>query len=369
MPSVGRSMVDAFAEHLVALGRSSYTIRTYCLGVEHFLRWLAPEDVDAVDRSAIASYVGDFAQGRDRGGAPRSARTINHRLAALAAFFAFLIDRDTRAGRGPWKGRANPVPVDDEQVTHSMIARDLPRRNALELRRREPRVLPRDLDPAVAERLAALPNSVRDRAIVTLLLRTGQRIGDWSSEHGRHGVLGMRAADVDQRRRTIVVRLKGARDEHRIPVTDDWWPLLEEYLRQERGPIASRVDPLWVGRRQGAGRPLRYPAFEAMLRATATSMGVYATAHMFRHTVAQQLVDVAGPVVAQQILGHANVSTTVQEYAQVDEPAMIAALTEVARRQRRSILTAVPTVTRYAFPYSPATIATLDALTNSGRSQ
>lgn len=369
MPYTGLSDADAFTEHLVILGRSSYTIRTYRLGVEHFLRWLAPGDVDTVDRSVIAAYVGDFAQGRDRGDSPRSARTINHRLAALAAFFAFLIHRDIDAGHGSWKGRANPVPVDDEQVTHSMIGRDLPRRNGLELRRREPRVLPHDLDPAVAERLAAMPNSARDQAIVTLLLRTGQRIGDWSSEHGRHGVLGMRIADVDQRRRTITVRLKGARDEHRVPVTDDWWPLLEEYLGQERGPIGSRMDPLWVGRRQGAGRPLRYPAFEAMLRATATSMGVHATAHMLRHTVAQQLVDVAGPVVAQQILGHANVSTTVEEYAYVDEPAMVAALTEVAHRQRRSILTPVPKVTRYAFPYSPGTIAALDALTNSGRSQ
>jgi Phage integrase family len=98
-------------------------------------------------------------------------------------------------------------------------------------------------------------------------------------------------------------------------------------------------------------------------------MGVHATAHMFRHTVAQQLVDVAGPVVAQQILGHANVSTTVDEYAHVDEPAMVAALSEVARRQRRSILTPVPTVTKYAFPYSPRTIAALDALSASGRSQ
>jgi integrase/recombinase XerD len=142
MPPVGLSEVDAFAEHLVVLGRSSYTIRTYRLGVKHFLRWLAPRDTDAVDRAAIAAYVGDFAQGRDRSDSPRSARTINHRLAALAAFFAFLIDRDTRARRGAWKGRGNPVPIDDEQVTHSMIGRDLPRRHGLELRRKEPRVLP-----------------------------------------------------------------------------------------------------------------------------------------------------------------------------------------------------------------------------------
>lgn len=259
--------VESFVEHLVALGRSSYTIRTYRLGVQHFLRWAEPLPLHRVDRGTVAAYIGGFAQGRDRAGVPRAARTVNQRLASSAAFFTFLIDRDTRTG-GPWLGRTNPVPVDDELLAHEMMGRDLPRRVGLELRRREPRLLPRNLDPAVAERLVVAPHCARDRSILTLLLRTGQRIGDWSDEHGRHGVLGMRCADVDRRRRTVTVRLKGSRDEHRVPVTDDWWPLLDLYLVQERGPVASVVQPLWVGRRQGAGRPLRYPAFEAMLRST-----------------------------------------------------------------------------------------------------
>jgi len=155
--------VDDFVEHLVALGRSSYTIRSYRLGVEHFLRWSAPLPLGEVDRSAVATYIGFFAQGRDRDGVSRAARTVNQRLAGLAAFFAFLIERDTRSG-GPWRGRSNPVPVDDEIVVHAMQGRDLPRRSGLELRRREPRVLPRDLDPAVAERLAVAPRSARRAA-------------------------------------------------------------------------------------------------------------------------------------------------------------------------------------------------------------
>jgi len=36
-----------------------------------------------------------------------------------------------------------------------MPGRDLPRRWRLELRSREPRLLPRDLDPAVAERISS----------------------------------------------------------------------------------------------------------------------------------------------------------------------------------------------------------------------
>ena len=351
-------VVEEFVERLVALGRSSYTVRTYGLGVGHFMRWLEPRSLDAVSREVIAGYVGEFAAGgsRPEGRAPR---TVNHRLAALAAFFSFLIERDNRRG-GRWSARENPVPTSSSGPSHGMPGRDLPRRGRLELRRREPRVLARDLELAVAERLAAEQVCMRDRAIVTLLLRTGQRIGDWSGEHCRHGVLGMRVSDIDRRRRTVTVLLKGARDEHRVPVTDDWWPLLDEYLKAERGQFDTPA--LWLGRRQAAGRPLRYPAFEASFRATAARLGVRATPHMLRHTVAQLLVDTAGPHVARQILGHQNISTTVDEYAHVDEKAMLTALAEVARRQRRAHLTAVTARPRYAFDYSAQTIATLDDL-------
>ena len=351
--------VDAFVEWLVVLGRSSYTVRSYRLGVRHFQRWLQPALLDDATRSVIGAYIGEFAAppGSDQLAGGRAARTVNHRLAALAAFFNFLIERDTRRGQGKWIGQENPVPVGGNVRAHGMPGRDLPRRGRLDFRRREPRLLPRDLEPAVAERLAGAQSCVRDRAVATLLLRTGQRIGDWSGEHGRHGVLGMCLSDVDWQRRTITVLLKGARDEHRVPVTDDWWPILKAYLENDRGDVATPA--LWVGHRQAAGRPLRYSAFEAAFRSAATVLGVHATPHMFRHTVAQLLVDTAGVHVAQQVLGHHNISTTVEEYAHVNEAAMLTALSEVARRQRQAHLVPVQQP-RYAFDYSPATIAVLE---------
>jgi integrase len=355
--------VEAFVEHLVVLGRSSYTVRSYRLGVGHFRRWLAPGSLDEVTRGVVGEYVAAFEAGRDGGrgvGDGRAARTVNHRLAALAAFYAYLIERDTQRGRGVWAGSENPVPTGAAGPAHGMPGRDLPRRSRVELRRREPRLLARDLDPTLAERIALAQGSVRDRAIVLLLLRTGQRIGDWSEEHGRHGVLGMRCADVDRWRRAITVRLKGARDEHRVPVIEDWWPVLDEYLRDERG--GADTPALWVGRRQGAGRPLRYPAFAASFRLATQRLGVRATPHMFRHTVAQMLIDAAGVHVAQQVLGHRHVSTTVEEYAHVDEQAMLNALVEVARRQRRAHLAVVAPARRYAFDYSAEIIAALDGL-------
>lgn len=353
--------VEQFVEWLVVMGRSSYTVRSYRLGVEHFRRWLGSSSLDDVTKPMVGDYIGAFAAGLDRSNTPRAARTVNHRLATLAAFYGFLIERDSQSGGGRWAGCENPVPTGEPGPRHGMRGRDLPQRGTrLEFRRREPRILPKDLDPAVAERLAVAQACARDRAIVTLLLRTGQRIGDWSGVHGRHGVLGMRLCDVDRRRRTVTVLLKGARDEHRVPVTDDWWPLLEEYLAHERGKVATQA--LWVGRRQATGRPLTYAAFEAAFRAAAARIGVQATPHMLRHTVAQMLVDVAGAHVAQEILGHRSISTTVEEYTHVDERAMLEALVETARRQRRAHLDIAHAEERYVFAYSPQTIAALDSL-------
>ena len=124
--------------------------------------------------------------------------------------------------------------------SHGMPGRDVVRRGRRgEYRQRVPRRLPRRVEPEVAVRLIDAACSERDRALLTLLWRSGQRIGDWSAMHGEHGILGMRLGDLDRRSGTIVVRLKGARDEHRVPVSDDFWPVFARYLGQERGLGAS----------------------------------------------------------------------------------------------------------------------------------
>jgi len=311
---------EEFLRHLEVLGRSGYTLRSYRLGMADFGSWLTEEGVSlaAVRRRHIEAYVGTFAVGR-------TAATVNHRLSVLASFFTFLIRRDTEVGEGAWTGRTSPVPAqaDADVVLHRMAGRDAPvRRGRAELRRRLPRRLPREVDPDVAELLVREAGSWRDRAILLLLMRTGQRVGDWHPAHGRHGVLGMRLCDFDRRRSAIVVRLKGARDEHRVPVTGDFWPVFDGYLAEERGDPST--DAAWVGHRRGAGKPLRYSAFEAAPRYLGDRLGVRVTAHMFRHGLAQQVFETAGVKVAQEILGHRHVSTTADTYAHVDQQTVVA---------------------------------------------
>jgi integrase len=108
-----------------------------------------------------------------------------------------------------------------------MIGRDLPARQ----RQRDgriPRTLPKILEPIAIQQLIDSASSYRDKAILMLLSRAGQRIGDWSPVAGRHGILGMALEDIDRKRRFITVRLKGARDQHRVPVTEGFWPIYED---------------------------------------------------------------------------------------------------------------------------------------------
>ncbi len=372
-------------------------MRTYARGLADFLSWLNSDGrciaLDDVARRTVEEYITDFRLGvkggacrvdplragqinlRTRKASPsveRQPATINHRLSVLASFYAYRIERDRESGDACWADRPNPVPSNSScaEGTHGMTGRDAPRRGRVgELRQRVSRRLPRGVDPDLAQQLIDAATSWRDKAILTLLYRTGQRIGDWSDLAGRHGILGMALSDIDERSRSIVVRLKGARDEHRVPVTDDFWPLFRRYLAHERSADPS-VQAAWIGLRKGRGNPLCYATFESSLRYTCGKLGVNVNAHMYRHGLAQAIVDMGRLTVAQEILGHAHASTTADVYARVDQQAMVEAVgaaKSLFDAQRRADGHAeslgdgpLQTTTCYVFAYDRATLLELD---------
>jgi len=392
--------VNAYLHHLATCGRSAYTLKSYARGLADFMDWLQQQHIAlaAVNGQIIGDYIGEFARSDKRGachpdparvdqvnaktrkpypGLQRKNSTINHRLSVLSGFFAFCINQANLSGQGDWLQRDNPVtPLAGQTAAHGMSGRNPPpRRRTGQFRRRKERQLPKSLAPQLAEQLIAQASSWRDKAILTLLLRTGQRIGDWSDFAGRHGILGMTTADVDTTTATITVYLKGARDEHRLPVTDDFWPLYHCYLDQERGQ-AHDSSALWLAFRRGQGHPLSYATFESALRSLGHTLGMNVNAHMFRHTLAQGILETTGNLkVAQEILGHAHISTTADQYMHVDEVAMLNALTSVKRAfavAADSTLQATGVadplqagqpagaVRQYVFPYDRITIEELD---------
>jgi len=375
--------VNAFLTHLANRGHSPYTLRSYAIGLADFLSWLhtTGSALDHVTQVQIQHYIDAFRTGAKQGAcrsdpqragqvnlltrkaAPalqRQPRTVNHRLSVLASFFAYLREQEDRTH---WQGYANPVPANGSTGAnaHAMAGRDAPRRGRVgDLRRRVPRQLPTRLDPVLVEQLINAATSWRDKAILTLLYRTGQRIGDWSTFAGRHGVLGMTLADLDERTGTITVFLKGARDAHRVPVTEDFWPLFRHYLAHERR-AAPELAAAWVGLRKGAGKPLSYRTFESSLRYSGQKIGANVHAHMFRHTVAQAIVATGNLKAAQDLLGHRHLTTTMDIYARTDEQAMVTAVA-AAKRQFDTVRAESPARggPRYVFAYDQATIDALE---------
>ncbi len=382
------SEIQEFLRYLATCGRSAYTLRSYATGLAHFFGWLhrSGNHLDEVTRHIAGQYIAAFGRdpkkrlgarqitdcGADHPGTQttgfgerRRPRTINHRLSVLASYFAFRIRQDEDRGSGAWLQKDNPVSAAGGDGRHGLAGRNQPtRRRPGEFRRRVPHEIHRPLDPADAEQIIIAANSYRDKAILTLLFRTGQRIGDWNDIAGRHGVLGMELKDIDEKRRTITVRLKGDRDEHRVPVTDDFWLLFHRYLADERRPRLP-TPAAWLAARRGKGKPLSYIAFESSLRYLSRKPGVNVHAHLFRHTVAQAVLETTGNLkVAQELLGHAHVTTTADLYMRVDERMLVeavsAAKSVVEGGKCRGNASAPPAGERYAFPYDAKTIEELE---------
>lgn len=390
--SDAQEQIDAFLFYLERRGRSPYTIRSYGIALHDFSSWLKANDIELEDvtRVVIESYIDHFRVGI-KGGAVRPSleragqvnaltrksyptperkpATINHRVSVLTSFFAYLINSSSTGAT--WSERPNPVGVALDSHVHGMTGRDAPRRRRrAEFRMRTPQTLPRDLGPQLAEKIIETAVSARDKALLTLLYRTGQRIGDWCGGDGGHGVLGMRVTDLDEASSTIVVRLKGARDEHRVPITDDFWPLYRGYLDNERGELGSQA--AWVGLRRGRGKPLTYSAFESALRHIGSKLGANVNAHMFRHTVARAVVETSGLKQAQELLGHAHITTTADTYARVDHEAMVRAieqarsLMDVGQRTGSAAELSGDDLKGYVFAYDEDTLAELDAVADPG---
>jgi integrase/recombinase XerD len=350
---------DRFLRYLTLNGRSAYTVQSYARGIAHFQSWCARREFTPADiePTQIQAYVADYRRGAGR---ERSAATTNHRLSVLSSFFDFLI-----AGEGSTPGRigeANPVPASRNDA-RSMPMRKRPGRPRADLRRRLPRHPPTRLSADEIDAIYAAARSWRDKAMLKLLEWSGQRIGDWHSVHGRHGLLGLRLSDIDPAARSITVLQKGVRHQHVVPVAEPFWPLYQLYLTRERG--AASHPAAWVSKRKGKGRPLSYATFETMLRTLRKRSGVLRlTAHVYRHTFAQTLLESTDSLaLVQAFLGHSSPETTAARYAHVSFRRLVEAVRTLEEQSTVVRSSVAEGRTGYAFDYAPKTVEELERLT------
>lgn len=182
--------------------------------------------------------------------------------------------------------------------------------------------LPRYLHAAqLAQLLASCGEStwveLRNRAILLLLARLGLRAGE---------VAALRLDDIDWRNGCLLIRAGKTRRERPLPLPDEVGQALAAYLRGGRPQSPDRR--VFLRARPPCG-PLQSSAITTIAQCALRRAGVNVSrsgAHVFRHTVATQMVrrGVALKEVAD-VLGHAQLETTAI-YAKLD----LGALSRVA---------------------------------------
>ena len=306
--------VNDFLGYLADRNYSAQTVRAYAYDLVAFCRWLQGEGLglDEVTTDVLLRFltscreasvggrhggnVYSIRDGRSSGYAPS---TINRRLAAISALFAFLSIREP--------GRVNPVPRGREgraaargERTGMLGHLARPRQRSV-LRVRQSRRLPRGLDRAEVVSLIGSLRTWRDRAIAGLMLYSGLRSAE---------VLSLEVRDVDIARRWVRVVGKGDK-ERRVPIDIEVAGVIQTYLLAER-PEATTSRLFVVAKGPHRGQPLTPAGLRTVFRYHRARSGVQAGhPHALRHTfgtaLAEAGVDLA---VMQALLGHDHVDST-----------------------------------------------------------
>jgi len=275
--------IDSFLNYLtVEKGFSDNTVAAYrndLSGLASFVEEEASKQGvtpswSSFGRQEVLSYLLDLNQ---RSYAPT---TRARKIAAIRSFFKFLtaekiIPEDpTRDVKSPHVGRSLPKPISVNQV-RSLLEQPSKR---------------------------STPEAKRDAAMLQLLYASGVRVSELVSLDLEH--VNTVGGDV---------RCLGKGHKERlIPIHRQATTAIEEYLREARPRLVRRKDEkaLFLNRR---GDRLTRQGFWQILKEYAKSAGLEAevTPHTLRHSFATHMLSGGADLRAvQELLGHANISTT-----------------------------------------------------------
>ncbi|MFZ1489377.1 MAG: tyrosine recombinase XerC [Ilumatobacteraceae bacterium] len=285
--------VDEFTRSLTA--SSAHTVSAYRRDVEAFASWAERAGVDSpgeVDRLLLRRYLGFLATRQ------YAKRSVARKAAALRRYFGWLCltgvvatDPSTTLRAPSGEGRL-PKVLDGEELAHLLEAP------------------PADDEPSW--RLH------RDDALVEILYGSGLRVSE---------LCGLDLDSVDLAAGAVTVWGKGAK-QRRVPLSRAAAEALVDWMRSRRD-VAEQQDPTAAlflntrGRRMGP-RDVRRVIDRRSLAPTHP--------HALRHTFATHLLDGGADLrVVQELLGHADVSTT-QRYTHVSKDRLRSAYTEAHPR-------------------------------------
>jgi site-specific recombinase XerD len=261
--------IEPFIDWVRMRNPAAKTWRDYRCDLHLFLEIAGDQNVREIHPQDVDRFV---SRQVDRGFKPG---TINRRLAAVVSFHRYLVS----------KGKAETCPV-------------IPRRHYL----REPQRLPRPVNEQDLRKFFGAVHDIRDRAMFTLMLCCGLRIGEVAS-------LKMMDLYLDEQPSRLILHGKGSR-ERTVYLSQNAVHILQAWLAQR--PACLRDQHVFLSYQH---KKLSTTSISKRVQRACKAGGVSLTAHRLRHTFADHLLAAGMPVTSiQKLMGHRSVETT-QNYA------------------------------------------------------
>jgi integrase/recombinase XerD len=264
-------------------GLSENTIVSYRYDIAKYIKFLSREgkaDVVGADDRRIEDFLFSM---RDGEVAPT---TIARAISSLKAFYQYLMS----------EGRVSIDPTANVDGPKFL--------------RRLPQVLsPEEVFAILESPDLSKPLGLRDRAMLEFMYATGARVSE---------ILNVRIADLDIEEALVRILGKGSK-ERIVPVGEVAITFVRKYLEEVRPRLtaATRSERLFLS--VHGDKMSRSALWKMVKRYTVrANLEKRVTPHTFRHSFATHLLEGgADLVVVQELLGHADISTT-QIYTHVD---------------------------------------------------
>lgn len=262
-----------YLEHIK--GASSNTVQSYKRDLKYLEKYLESchkEGIEQLEERDIETYLEDLKEHQ------KSAATVSRTLAAIRAFYQYLVKEE--------KVLDNPA----EKIV-------LPR-----IKKKAPRILNKEQIMALLEQPDCEDiKGIRDRAMLELLYATGIRVSE---------LISLKITDINLQQGYIMCC--DAQKERRIPIGKTAIIPLQIYLGEVRHILLKghSDSTLFVNCN---GYPMTRQGFWKILKSYAHAADIKEeiTPHMLRHSFAAHLVQKGTNLkFVQQMLGHSDISTT-----------------------------------------------------------
>jgi site-specific recombinase XerD len=261
-----------YRRYLKRRNLSRYTIRNYLNNLKHFLAWLKIP-LEQATHQEVSAYT-EFLLEKIK-----HPKTINCQLSSIRSFYDFLHYDEGFSIQNP-------------------------ARKGCSLRL--PKPLPRYLLDEEVERLFSKITNRRDRAIFMIMLRCGLRVAE---------VAALTIDSLDQKRRKVFIQSGKGGKGRVVYLSNDAFIALTDYLKIR--PTSTTRHVFLAGKGNYRGKPISIRGIQKRIEYYRGKVGMSASCHHLRHTMATQMLNVdADLATIQDLLGHSKITTT-QRYCTV----------------------------------------------------